>query len=90
MADILDQEAIDKLKNRLDSLTDLRGSANSAKDKISLMYYDIVGLPLQNALDTLSEIGDAVNDINNVIKIDSKYYTSFLMLKTSYLRRVQK
>ena len=48
MAEILDQNEIDKLKSRLDSITNLKELAEIAKVKIATMYMDVCKMQMKN------------------------------------------
>lgn len=88
MSGFLDQSEIDRLEVELVQLNAKKELAESAKEKVRVMYYDIVGSPLFTNLDTLEEIGKAINDMDIRIKPDSKYSLAFINLKSSYLKRL--
>lgn len=88
MSGFLDQSEIDRLEVELVQLNVKKELAESAKEKVRVMYYDIVGSPLFTSLDTLEEIGKAINDMDIRIKPDSKYSLAFINLKSSYLKRL--
>lgn len=88
MSEFLDQDAIDAIKNKLDSLNNLKDLAESAKEKIAIMYYDLCREPMRSNLETLDEIGDVIDAIERRLKYDSKYTESFFMLRNSYIKRL--
>lgn len=88
MSSFLDQSEIDRLQMELANLDAKKDKANTAKQKIRTMYYDILKYGCPNNMDSIDEIGIVVNDINAKIMPSSKYYDSFNKLKYSYMDRV--
>lgn len=88
MSGFLDQREIDKIQAELTALKIKKELAESAKEKIKLMYYDTTGSPLFSDLDSLEEIGKCINTIDNWLKPDSKYSMAFISLKSNYLKRI--
>ena len=84
----LDQDEIDRLQKELSIVTAKVNLAQSAKDKVKIMFYDTTGSPLHSKLDNLDEIGSIINTIDSCIKTNSKYFDSFSKLKFSYLKKV--
>lgn len=87
MAEFLDQEAIDKLQYELALAGPKIELAKSAKDKIRLMYFEITKHPLVNPLDSVADIAHLIKVLSTVIDSTNKYYSSFMLLKNSYIRR---
>lgn len=88
MSGFLDQTEIDKLEAELVQLNVKKSKADSAREKVKAMYYDITSTPLFSELKTLDEIGQAINDMDIRIKPNSKYSVAFINLKSSYLKRL--
>lgn len=88
MADFLDQAEIDRLQYELVAIGAKKEKAHNCVDKIKEMFYDTVKMPLFSNLDSLEEIGECINKLESYIKRESKYYASFLLLKSRYLKRL--
>ena len=88
MSGFLDQSEIDRIQQELAGLSHKKDLAESAKDKIRNMYYDTIGYPINSAFDSLEEIGRCVTDVGLSIQSNSKYFQSFNILKSSYLKRI--
>ena len=84
MADILEQDAIDKLLKLNAELEAKKATADNAKEKIREMYIDACGYKCFEDMDTLTSIGLVVKDITELIHRNSIYFPSFMMLKQSY------
>lgn len=84
----LEQSEIDKLQEAMESIGAKKDLAKSAKEKISIMYYDVTDTPCLSEMSTLDEIGEVVEIIDSKIKPSTKYYESFEKLKYSYKKRV--
>ncbi len=80
MAEMLEQDAINALVEKQKKIY----LALSAKDKVRHMYKYVLGNSLDSKLDKLSDIYEAILDIDLSIQKDNKYYDNFMMLKSSY------
>jgi hypothetical protein len=90
MAEILEQNAIDKLLKLNEELEAKKAIADSAKEKIREMYIDTCGYRCFEDMDTLVSIGSVIKDIAELIHRDSIYFPSFMMLKQSYENKILK
>lgn len=88
MAEILEQDAIDKLLKLNAELEAKKIIADSAKEKIREMYINTCGYRCFEDMDTLTSIGLVIKDIAELIHRDSIYFPSFMMLKQSYESKV--
>lgn len=67
----LDQDEIDRLQQELSVVTAKVNLAQSAKDKVKIMFYDTTGSPLHSKLDNLDKqvhvaVWRAVRDIRRI------------------------
>ena len=88
MAEILEQNAIDKLLKLNEELEAKKAVADSAKEKIKEMYINTCGYKCFEDMDTLVSIGLVIKDIAELIHRDSMYFPSFMMLKQSYENKI--
>lgn len=84
MADILEQDAIDKLLKLNEELETKKAIAQTAKEKIREMYLNTCGYRCFEDMNTLDSIGVVIKNIAQFIPKDSQYLPSFMMLKQSY------
>jgi hypothetical protein len=89
MSEFLDQSEIDRLEFALSEITVKKEKSISAIQKIKQMYFTIVKQYCENKFDSLEDIGNVITVIGNYIKQNNEYYSSFIMLKNSYLERTK-
>ena len=84
MAVILEQDGIDVLIQKQAKLD----ASIEAVDKIGVIYNDATGYALTSMLDTLTEIGRIITEIDKAIKPSSQYFEDFRRLQRSYIAEV--
>lgn len=86
MAEFLEQDEINKLQEEM--LRQLELSA-TAKDKIALIYEDVLGIEISSPLSTLKQISDTVRIIGSSIGEDHVYYPDFRRLELALRARLR-
>ena len=90
MAEFLDQSEIDKVmaEMKINERKEKIKLSLTAKEKLGIIYEDVISTIMENELNTIQDIGDYVLRIGGAINSDNNYYLDFKRLETSYEKKV--